>query len=200
MSYYADLAYSEINIKFGLFVDVGAYRPISLSNSYAFYKLGWKCINIDATPGTMKIFDRVRPSDINLEVAVGPADSEATYYLFGNPSVFNTMDPEMAERHRLEQNLGPPAEIPIKVRRLDSLLAEYGADLPFEVLNVDVEGFDLEVLQSNDFSRFRPRVILVEAHGCTVETLADSSVFRFLKPLGYNVRAWLNPTVMFVRT
>ena len=31
-----------------------------------------------------------------------------------------------------------------------------------DFLNVDVEGHDLEVLESNDWKRFRPKVIVVE--------------------------------------
>ncbi len=37
----------------GFYIDIGAYHPIQLSNTYHFYKRGWREINIDATPGIM---------------------------------------------------------------------------------------------------------------------------------------------------
>ena len=35
-----------------------------------FYKKGWRGINIDALPGSMDLFNKVRPNDINLEGAL----------------------------------------------------------------------------------------------------------------------------------
>src|SRR6186713_1276577 len=50
----------------GFYVDVGAHHPKRFSNTYMFYKEGWSGINIDAMPGSMKLFNKVRSKDINL--------------------------------------------------------------------------------------------------------------------------------------
>ena len=55
----------------GFYVDVGAHHPFRFSNTYLFYTQGWSGINIDATPGSMKAFNKYRPRDINLEVGIG---------------------------------------------------------------------------------------------------------------------------------
>ena len=34
----------------GFFVDVGAFDPIKYSNTYLFYKKGWRGINIEPNP------------------------------------------------------------------------------------------------------------------------------------------------------
>ena len=60
----------------GFFVDVGAHHPFRYSNTYLFYKKGWRGINIDATPGSMREFEKYRPADINLEVAVSQTPGE----------------------------------------------------------------------------------------------------------------------------
>ena len=54
----------------GFYVDVGAYHPKHLSNTYYFYKKGWRGINIDPNPKSIKLFNLLRPSDINLNVAI----------------------------------------------------------------------------------------------------------------------------------
>jgi len=54
----------------GFYVDVGAYHPKHLSNTYFFYKKGWRGINIDPNPRSIKLFNLLRPTDINLNVAI----------------------------------------------------------------------------------------------------------------------------------
>jgi hypothetical protein len=43
-------------VKEGFYVDVGAHHPDRFSNTYKFYKQGWRGINIDAMPGGMDPF------------------------------------------------------------------------------------------------------------------------------------------------
>src|SRR4030042_4646353 len=44
----------------GFYVDVGALNPLRFSNTQYFYEKGWRGINIDATPGSMKEFNEIR--------------------------------------------------------------------------------------------------------------------------------------------
>ena len=57
--------------KNGFYVDVGAHHPFRFSNTYLLYKCGWRGINIDAMPGSMRLFRRFRARDINIECGVG---------------------------------------------------------------------------------------------------------------------------------
>lgn len=54
----------------GFYVDVGAHHPFRFSNTYLFYQKGWRGINIDAMPNSMRLFNRFRPRDINLECGI----------------------------------------------------------------------------------------------------------------------------------
>src|SRR5687768_4236742 len=56
----------------GFFVDIGAYHPIALSNTYALYLKGWRGINIEARPEVRQEFDIFRPRDINVSCCIGP--------------------------------------------------------------------------------------------------------------------------------
>src|SRR5690242_3324544 len=44
----------------GFYVDIGAHHPKRFSNTYLFYQRGWRGINVDAMPGSMVRFKRVR--------------------------------------------------------------------------------------------------------------------------------------------
>lgn len=59
------------NQKKGFYVDIGAHHPKRFSNTHLLYKKGWKGINIDVTPGSIKLFNQLRPRDTNLELGVG---------------------------------------------------------------------------------------------------------------------------------
>jgi hypothetical protein len=51
-------------------------------DTYYFYLKGWSGINIDAMPNSMKIFDDLRPRDINLEIPISDKSEILTYYEF----------------------------------------------------------------------------------------------------------------------
>ena len=55
-----------------------------------------------------------------------------------------------------------------------------------DFMNVDVEGHDLEVLESNDWQRFRPKVIVVEDEGLDPR---ESAIVRTMKTHGYELCA-----------
>src|SRR4051812_44497014 len=69
--------------KKGFYVDVGAHHPHQYSNTFWFYRRGWRGINIDAMPGCMEGFEQHRPGDVNLELAVSDAPT-MTYFMFNH--------------------------------------------------------------------------------------------------------------------
>ncbi len=198
-TYYDRLAYERgVAVSTGCVVDIGAFRPIVHSNSYLFHRLGWRCINIDPTPGFRRRFDQVRPSDVNLEIGVAPEAGEATFFLFGMPSVWNTLDPDSAA-HAARLTGITPRQVPVTLSRLDTVLDRHLDGAAFEILLIDAEGYDVEILRSGDFSRHRPRVVLIEATDISGATLAGHRVVRFLEPYGYALHSWINPNLMLVR-
>jgi FkbM family methyltransferase len=172
----------------GFFVDVGAHHPYRFSNTHLLYRRGWRGVNIDAMPGSMTRFRRARPRDINLEVAIASEPGEATYYIFNEPAL-NTFD-----RSLLPERTMPPwklvAEITLPVKPLRTVLEEVlKPGQPIDLLTVDVEGRDLDVLQSNDWVRFRPRLVLAETRGSRLGEFAQDPLVRFLGGLGYTMAA-----------
>lgn len=173
----------------GFYVDVGAYHPKRFSNTYFFYKLGWKGINIDAMPGSMKRFDRDRPRDINLEAAVSNKKDKLTYYIFSEPAL-NSFSKEISEREDRHKNNRIISKIMLKTQTLEEILDNY---LPpkqtIDFLSIDVEGFDLNVLQSNNWAKYRPKVILVEALPHKFYETTKDSIYNYLKAQGYSFYA-----------
>lgn len=199
MAYYGRLAHDRgIVVERGCIVDVGAFRPIKYSNTYGLFRKGWRTISIDPAPGSMELFNKVRPTDTNLELAIATSGGEAIFYMFGNPSVWNTMD-ETAARRAEEKTGVKPHRVCVKICRLEDVLAEHLHGDSFEILSIDAEGLDLEILESANLARFPPRLILIETHGFSLEAAKDHPIVVYLEGLGYSLFSWINPNLLFVR-
>ena len=169
----------------GFYVDVGAWDPVRLSNTYFFYVQGWRGINIEARPGSRALFEKARPRDINVEVGISTSAGEMTYYVVGEHSTMNSFSRDFLSHIGM---LGEVTrEIPVQVLPLAQVLERHlpgGQAIDF--MNVDVEGHDLEALRSNDWDRFRPRFLVVEeAHAAG----GHSPIVSFLESRGYDVCA-----------
>ncbi len=145
----------------GVFVDVGANDPSELSNTRRFYDRGWRGINIEPDTEQFAAFERLRPCDVNLNIGIAESAGEMTFYRM-DPSTLSTFDLEASIDNLAHPGSRLAAEVPVPVRPLAAVLDEYLDGRPIDLLSVDTEGLDLTVLQSNDWQRYRPRVVLVE--------------------------------------
>jgi len=182
----------------GFFVDVGAHHPKRFSNTYMFYCLGWRGINIDAKPNSMEIFDELRPDDINIESAVSDKVQDLTYYMFNEPAL-NTFSRDIA----LTLDQDNPAysiekKVTLQTKTLANILDEHlKEDTQIDYLSIDVEGYDFNVLKSLDFDKYRPGAILIEDLGSTLENVLQSELYRYLSKLEYRLMSRTFNTLIF---
>jgi FkbM family methyltransferase len=169
----------------GFYVDVGAFHPTLFSNTYFFYLNGWQGINIEARPGSKTLFDKVRPRDINLEVGVSSERGSMTYYFIAEDSPMNSFSPDFLRQIEMMKEVR--SEIPVPTLPLAEVFDRHLPDgQSIDFLDVDVEGHDLEVLESNDWKRFRPRLIVVEDEGLDPR---ESAIVRMMNGHGYELCA-----------
>ncbi len=181
----------------GFYVDVGAHHPYRYSNTCFFYKQGWHGINIDAMPGSMASFEKNRPRDINLESGVGREARTLKFFVFNEPAL-NTFDESLAKaRCNNDWHIKATVEMPI-VPLSEILTKHVLAGQRIDFFTVDVEGLDLDVLQSNDWEKFRPLVVLAETLGLSFEDLATDQLSLYLHSLGYIVYSKTVNTTFFV--
>lgn len=183
----------------GLYVDVGAHHPKRFSNTYLFYKMGWRGINIDAMPGSMKEFRRVRPKDINLEMAISDKKEKLKYYVF-NELALNTFSKQEVEKKNGKGGYKVIDEVIIETIPLSEIFKKYLKENDhIDIMNIDVEGLDLQVLRSLDWSLHQPKIILVEDLNNNFEKIFESEIYKFLKPKGYSLTAKTFNTLIFLK-
>lgn len=183
--------------KKGFYLDVGAMHPVRYSNTYHFYLKGWCGLNIDALPGSMIEFNKTRPRDINLEAAISEKGNKISFYNFSEPAL-NTFSKKLANQYlKAKQKLVSLKMI--QTHTLESVIGKYikkGAKIDF--MNVDVEGYEMDVLKSLNWNIHTPTYILVEALGSrAISQALKHPVSKFLIKRKYQLVAKTYNTLIF---
>jgi len=181
----------------GFYVDVGAHHPKRFSNTYFFYKHGWWGINIEARPGSKKLFDKIRPRDINLEVPISSEDKILKYYMFNEPAL-NGFSEKMANNRDGLRDYKIVKEIDLHTKTLKEILdIHMNKNQHIDFMTVDVEGLDYDVLVSNDWAKYKPSIILVEDSEFDLHNMEKSKIYNYLVGKGYTLIAKTFNTLFF---
>jgi FkbM family methyltransferase len=85
--------------------------------------------------------------------------------------------------------------IKVNVRRLDTILADHAPDVRrLDIVAVDVEGWELEVLEGLSFNRYVPTVLIVE------NLFTDAAYRRVMRTRGYALWRRVGPNDVYVLT
>jgi FkbM family methyltransferase len=146
----------------GFYVDIGTADPIRFSNTYRFYKKGWKGVLIEPNPMRIEKLKAVRPKDTVMNVGASTKSGVMTFYVFNPPNV-STFSAKGRDVN-IENNYILEKEVAVKVEPLSEIFAKtrdlHKGNIDF--ISVDTEGYDLVVLQSNDWTKHRPKFVIVE--------------------------------------
>ncbi|MEQ8383457.1 MAG: FkbM family methyltransferase [Coleofasciculus sp. A1-SPW-01] len=158
----------------GFYIDVGAWCPDRLSNTYFFYQLGWAGLCIEPNPDLIDQFQIVRPRDKVLNIAVSNFEGEANFFT-SQSTVFNSLSPR-ANIHE--------SKLVVKVRRLESILDEIQAPKTIDFISIDTEGTEIDVLEGLNLEKYRPRLILVEYN---TDKVINTKLQPYLISQGYSI-------------
>ena len=183
----------------GFYVDIGAFDPVEGSNTYHFYKRGWSGVNVEPNPKALKRFQAIRPRDVNLGAAIGPAGGSGKYFSFDDPMLNGLLDQDTIEWH-----IGHGCTVlgvdDVPFCSVENLLSKYvPAGVAIDYLNIDVEMMEHRILSDWDFSRWRPTIIAVEIHGpLDILEIALTPVATLLRRAGYTFISRLWHTSIFM--
>ena len=152
----------QLGLVNGVYVDAGAYHPIFGSNTLLLSKKGWRGINVDLAPERISEFQRYRPKDYSIAACLSGSvhPVQIAHYEIGSTDrVVDSDDPE---------KLSLAGEKPVRFSSsTTTTLTSVIEKSPFSFeeilyLNVDCEGYDLNVLRGFDFQLSRPKLLSVE--------------------------------------
>ena len=146
----------------GFYVDIGASDPIVDSVTKHFYENGWSGINVEPAALALAAVEQDRPRDVNLGVGVSDTGGSAVFYeLPRQMTGCSTFSRELADSYADEG--WEITEREVRILTLTELFDEQVGERTVDFLKVDVEGHEPAVLAGMDFTRHRPRVVIVEA-------------------------------------
>lgn len=135
----------------GQFVEVGAFDGETFSNTCGLADIGWRGLYIEPMPGS---FEKCRarhdrnPAVTTVNLAMGSAAGTAFMV-------------DKGALTQISEQSGQGA-VEVHIRRLDDVLVEQGVAAEFDLLVVDVEGFEGEVFAGFDLARWSPLAIIIE--------------------------------------
>jgi FkbM family methyltransferase len=149
------------HIEKGFYIDIGAYHPISCSNTCRLYQRGWRGIVIEPQVKFHEQWRLQRPEDILLGCAVSDSVGEATFYDFTNNEQNCTIDENIA---LMLQKEGKKVETKtIQQTSIDQILADHPPVSDIHLLCIDVEGAEEKVLLGLNREQHRPWLIVLES-------------------------------------
>lgn len=183
--------------KNGFYVDIGAHHPLRFSNTSIFYNRGWSGINIDALPNSMAEFNKLRPRDKNIEAAISNVVGTQLFYMFNEPAL-NTLNKEEALGKDGKNGNKIIDTVEVKTINLKSILDNHIGNHDIDFFSIDTEGNDLNVLKSNDWTKYKPQLILVEElKNKQFESLNQSDISQYLNEKNYSIVAKTINTIFY---
>lgn len=176
------------DIENGFYVDIGANHPVSHSVTKLFYDKGWRGINVEPNIDLYSLIVKDRPKDINVNKGVGDKAGKLLFRIYHSPdnlAGLSTFSKEMVEQYTIEGGdfTKLHEDVEVDIITLKELFDEQKVD-SINFLKVDVEGFEYEVLNGNDWKKYRPELICIESNHInknwrpTLEKNAYKNVFN----------------------
>ena len=149
------------HVEKGFYIDVGAWSPDIDSVTKFFYQNNWSGINVEPNPEFHGQYASRRSRDVNLRMAVGDKEGCIVINFMTNPGLSTAID-EFAKQHESAGWSSTRQEV--QLTTLSVICKEHiKPDQPIHFLKVDVEGLELAVLRGNDWTVYRPWIVVVEA-------------------------------------
>ena len=158
--------------KNGISIECGAFDGIMESSTLFFEEnLEWTCINIEASPPIFEMLKLNRDKSFNFNLGLGNKETTLNFehavhpyhgVKFGNGS-FNHK-PE--HKHLLNHEGCEFQKFDVISTRYDNIIDKFMEEhFPYRIIDLfvlDVEGFEMEVLEGMENSKFLPQILCVE--------------------------------------
>ena len=178
----------------GFYLDIGAGYPVRGSNTYLFYKRGWRGVAVEPIRSSTITYKLFRPRDKVINRLAGNSSGYSYFYHF-EPYEYSTTNPEIATQMSERPDTLLLSKRKVRQIRLSELDLRLTPHEPTFV-SIDAEGADLDILKGFPWTISRPRVFCIEEWADRVNP--TDNVTNFLVAQGYTLKENLSPSLIFV--
>ena len=182
------------------YLDLGANHPIHMNNTYSLYQRGAKGVLVEANPELISELRNVRKNDVILNKVITNETGTVKFYVMSGDGL-STMSYEEA-RIACERNkeISIKEVYEIETIRLEQILETYFVESP-TVLSIDLEGVERQILETFDFKKYRPLIIILEDipyYPYLVINQREEKVADIMKENGYIEYAFTGINVIYI--
>ena len=193
------------NKKKGFYIDVGCNHPIFNNNTYLLHKRGWIGINIDLDKDCIRLFNKFRKNDLNINCALSSKSTTKDLYFYHNKSPLNTLNKNISNKQKAKlQNV-----IKVNTKTLNEILTNENLNNKLiDVLCIDVEGHELDVIKGLDLNLYKPKIVVLEfldteinnleVKNLNIDNVLNSEIYKFMISNNYTFINWLHSDLIFV--
>jgi FkbM family methyltransferase len=200
-----DLFFKSINMKKGIYIDIGCNHPIFNNSTYILYKNGWSGINIDLDFHYIDMFNYFRPKDFNKQEAIADRIGEMDFFFYHNKSAINTLSKETY----FSRGSNAKEIKKIKTNTLDNIIQNSPyANKKINLLTIDVEGFEMNVLKGFSLEKYLPDIVIVEFtdnslkkqefYYHNIQSVINSEIYKHMLLNHYSFVNWIRSDLVFV--
>lgn len=185
----------------GFYIDIGANHPVRFSNTWFFYKKGWRGVNIEPNPDMFRLLEDYRPYDLNLNMGISDVNDTLDYYMFNEPAL-NTFSENERDQSLLKGEYSLVNHMKVNVKTLENVFTQMNLSKNQEIdfMSIDAEGFDLKVLKSFDITVYYPKVILIEILEVkSIMNVLNNEIYIYLTSNNYYLYLRTGNTFIFKR-
>jgi hypothetical protein len=175
------------DVKSGTYLDVGANHPISISNTYLFYQLGWRGLAVDGHDKFAYLWSQFRAGDTFLTAIVSDAVKEVIFTMFPDDSI-SSIDEKTISRYKMRFEESLISSSSQSTTTIYDIWKSY-LDAEVHLLSLDIEGEELNALRGANLDVFRPGVISVEIKNLSLYSPLSNGLVGYLTAAGYRLVA-----------
>lgn len=188
-----DITISEVfNNQTGTYLDIGSGHPVIGSNTYYYYKRGWNGVCVDPQPNLKIAYKLIRYRDKFIPRVVSSKE-KVTYFRFTN-SLLSTTNAKVAQYHQARGLKFIKFEL--ECVNIKNLIPAVIAPTENFFISIDVEGAELEILDSINFSKQRPRAIMIESW--VKPWSSKSELNKLFKRANYELIAYTGLSALYI--
>jgi len=183
------------------YLDLGANRAKELSNTFYFYSKGASGVLVEANPQLINELKFYRSRDVILNKCVAPVSGQQVEFYILSGDGLSTPDYAGA-MEAIERNpsLSIVDTVMVETISVNDIFTQYFSKTPV-ILNIDIEGKELEILESIDFEKYRPLIIILETIPYRPRLVFEEKredIVSFMKGKNYTEYAFTGINSIFV--
>ncbi|MDR1147179.1 MAG: FkbM family methyltransferase, partial [Spirochaetaceae bacterium] len=173
--------------KDGFYIDIGANDGISGSNTYALEQMGWKGVCIEPQPDIFKKLAHFRKCDCYNAALSSVSGENLEFLIAKNFDALSGFGECMTDEHaKIIYESGAFERINVTTKTFAGIMENYPGIKTIDFMSLDVEGYELPILNSINFSEYSFQFITVEenGHGNEINTLLSKNGYKYLMRAG----------------